>query len=120
MSRTTESSQFVIPPALARQAAKIAREEGRSSGALFGEMLRTYKIRRKQRVEYDEAWAMQLILETQEEERRHPTLPGELRKEGEELRRYGIAQAKKLGLASKDIDKLLQKPRPRRKLESGS
>ena len=72
MPRTTESSDFVIPPTLARKAAKIAREEGRTPGALFDDMLDVYQQRRKQQEPYDEAWAMKVIREAQEEDRLHP------------------------------------------------
>ena len=121
MPRTTETSDFVIPPTLARKAAQIAREEGRTYGALFGDMLRAYQDRRKQRKPYDEAWAMTVMQEALEEERLHPMTPEELAKESEELRRYGIAQSKKLGLKSKDIDRLLERhPKPPRKRESRS
>ena len=63
---------------------------------------------------------MQVIREAQEEERLHPMTPEELRREDAELRRYGVAQAKKLGLKAKDIDRLLQKRPPQRKRESRS
>ena len=122
MPRTTETSGFSIPPALLQEAARIAEAEGRTGSALFRDMLRTYKSRPKQPKPYDEAWAMNVIREAQEEERLHPMTPEELKREDAELRRYGVAQAKKLGLKSKDIDRLLQErhSQPKRKRESRS
>jgi hypothetical protein len=122
MPKTTETSGFSIPPALLQEAARIAKAEGRTGGALFRDMLRTYKSRPTQPKLYDEAWAMNVIREAQEEERLHPMTPEELKREDEELRRYGVAQAKKLGLKSKDIDRLLQarNSQPKRKRESRS
>jgi hypothetical protein len=111
MPKTTESSEFVIPPALARQAAKIAREEGRTAGALFGDMLRAYKDRRKQRKPNDEAWASRLWRQAQREERLHPMTADEAEREDQELLRYGEAQAKKRGIKEKDIPELTQKRR---------
>jgi hypothetical protein len=118
MPRTTESSDFVIPPTLARKAAKIARKEGRTSSALFDDMLDVYQKHRKQQKPYDEAWAIKVIREAQEEERLHPMTQEELKREDAELRRYGVAQTKKLGLKAKDIDRLLQErrtPSPRKR-----
>lgn len=88
---------------------------------LLNDMLDVYQQHRKQHKPYDEAWAMNVIREAQEEERLHSMTPEELAKESEELRRYGIAQSKKLGLKSKDIDRLLERhPKPQRKRESHS
>jgi hypothetical protein len=108
MSRTMETSEFSIPPAFLRKAAKIVREKHLSPPELLNEMLDVYQQHRKQRKPYDEAWAMKVIQEAQEEERLHPMTPEELAQESRELRRYGIAQAKKLGLKAKDIDRLLR------------
>lgn len=119
MPKTTESSDFAIPPALARQAAKIAREEGRTDGALFGDMLRTYQYRRTQRKPYDEGWVMDLIREAQEEDRLHPKTPAERDAEEEELLRYGAAQAKKRGIKAKDIPRLIEARRTARRKHAG-
>lgn len=70
-----------------------------------------------QREPYDEAWAMRVIREAQEEERLHPMTPEELEREDAELRRYGVAQTKKLGLRAKDIDRLLRDRRLSRNRE---
>lgn len=68
---------------------------------------------------YDEAWAMKIFREAMEEERVHPMTPEELEREDEELRRYGVAQSKKLGLKSRDIDRMLDRhPKPQRKREA--
>jgi hypothetical protein len=63
----------------------------------------------KRRKPYDEARAMKIFQETMEEQRLHLMTPEEMAKESEELRRYGIAQSKKLGLKAKDIDRLLRR-----------
>jgi hypothetical protein len=122
MSRTTETSGFSIPPAFLRKAAKIAREEHLTPPQLLNDMLDVYQQHRKQQKPYDEAWVMNIVREVEEEDRIHPPTKEELDKEDKELRRYGVAQAKKLGLKDKDIDRLLQERRPHspRKRESRS
>jgi hypothetical protein len=121
MPRTTETSDFAIPPAFLRKAAKIAKEAHLTPPELLNEMLDVYQQHRKQQKPYDEAWATKVFQEAMEEERLHPMTPEELAKESEELRRYGVAQSKRLGLKSKDIDRLLERhPRPQRKRESRS
>ena len=121
MPRTTETSNFAIPPAFLRKAAKIAKEAHLTPPELLNEMLDVYQQHRKQQKPYDEAWAMKIFREAMEEERLHPMTPEEVAKESEELRRYGIAQSKKLGLKAKDIDRLLERhPKPQRKRESRS
>jgi hypothetical protein len=121
MTRSTEITTFTIPPAFIRKAAKIAKEEHLTPPQLLNDMLDVYQQHRKQHKPYDEAWAMTVMQEALEEERLHPMTPDELAKESEELRRYGIAQSKKLGLKSKDIDRLLERhPKPQRKRESRS
>lgn len=121
MSRTTETSDFSIPPAFLRKAAKIAKEEHLTPPQLLNDMLDVYQKHRQRQKPYDEAWALNVMQEALEEERLHPMTPEELKREDEELRRYGVAQAKKLGLKSKDIDRLLERhPQPPRKRESRS
>ncbi|MGH7963603.1 MAG: hypothetical protein ACRERD_17560 [Candidatus Binatia bacterium] len=67
---------------------------------------------------YDEAWVMRLIEEAKEEERLHPMTQEEIEKEEEELRRYGAAQSKKLGIKEKDIDRLIHEFRARQRNQS--
>jgi hypothetical protein len=121
MPRTTETSDFPIPPAFLRKAAKIAKEAHLTPPELLNEMLDVYQQHRKQQKPYDEAWAMNVFQEAMEEERLHPMTPEEMQREDEELRRYGVAQSKKLGLKAKDIDRLLDRhPKPQRKREGRS
>jgi hypothetical protein len=118
MPRTPETSDFSIPPAFLRKAAKIAKEAHLTPPELLNEMLDVYQQHRKQQKPYDEAWAMNVFREAQEEERLHPMTLEELKREDADLRRYGVAQAKKLGLKAKDIDRLLQErrsPSPRKR-----
>lgn len=120
MTRSTEITTFTIPPAFIRKAAKIAKEEHLTPPQLLNDMLDVYQQHRKQHKPYDEAWAMNVIREAQEEERLHPMTQEELKREDAELRCYGIAQTKKLGLKAKDIDRLLQKrPHPSQRKREG-
>lgn len=120
MPNTTETSNFSIPPAFIRKAAKIAREEHRTPSELLNYRLDVYQQHRKQRKPYGEAWAMKLMREVEAEDRLSPMTPEELEREAKELRRYGAAQAKKLGIKAKDIDRLIHEHRAQRRHESRS
>lgn len=114
MSKTTETVGFSVPPPLARKIEKIAKAERRTKSELFREMLRIYKRYRQQRErKEDEAWMMKLIKEAQEEQKKNPMSPEELLQEFEASARYGAAQAKKLGIKPKDIDRIIHEHRQR-------
>lgn len=119
-----ESPELSMPPALARRVEKLARQERRTPAALLREMLRLYERYRKQQEEepepYDEAWAMKLIREVEAEDRRSPVTPEELEREAKDLRRYGAAQAKRLGIKTTDIDRLIHEHRAQRRHASRS
>lgn len=122
MSRTTEPTEFSVPPALARRVEKLARLERRTPAALLREMLRLYERHRQEQAEepYTEEWALRLMQEAQEEERLHPMTEEEEREE-EDLQRYGAAQAKKLGIKSdKDIERIIHEHRKRHRHASRS
>lgn len=115
-----EPAEFSVPPALARRVEKLARQEHRTPTALLREMLRLYERYRKQQEAeedpYTEEWVMNLVREVEEEDRLHPKTQAELDREDEELRRYGAAQAKKLGIKSdRDVDRLVQEYRKERR-----
>ena len=113
-----EPTELSVPPALARRMEKLARQERRTPAALLREMLRLYERRRKkpEQTPYTEAWALRLMREAQEEERLHPMTEEEEEREEKELRRYGAAQAKKLGIKSdKDIERIIQEHRKRQR-----
>lgn len=120
MTRITETIDFSVSPAIARQVERIAKAERRTKSELFREMVRVYERYRKQEEQYDEVWVIRLIEEAKEEERLHPMTQEELKRETEELRRYGAAQAKKLGIKAKDIDRIIHEHRARRRHESGA
>ena len=120
MARITETIGFSVPPVIARQVARIAKAERRTKSELFREMVRVYERYRKQKEQYDEAWVMRLVREVEEEDRIRPMTQEELEREEEELRRYGEAQSKKLGIKEKDIDRIIHEHRARRRHQSGS
>src|SRR3954469_4567442 len=103
MTRKRKALRFPVPATITREVAFVARAEKKSRGALFEEIWRAYKRDRKQEEEhnpYTEEWVMNLIREAEAEERLHPMTAEEREREEEELRRYGAAQAKKLGIKS--------------------
>lgn len=115
MARTTETIGFSVPPSIARQVERFAKAEQRTKSELFREMVRVYERYREQGEEYDEEWALNVMREAQEEERLHPMSPEEHRREEEELLRYGAAQARKMGIKDKDIDRIIHENRKRRR-----
>ena len=116
MARTTETIGFSVPPPVARQFEHLAKAEQRTKSELFREMVRVYERHREQREEFDEEWALNVMREGQEEERLHPMSLEESRHEEEKLLRYGAAQAKKMGIKDKDIDRLIHENRKRRQI----
>jgi hypothetical protein len=78
-------------------------------------MVRVYQRYRRQREEDEERWIMNLIREAQEEQKKNPMTPEELRKESERLARYGEQQAKKLGIKPKDINRIIHEYRAQRR-----
>jgi hypothetical protein len=118
-----EPTEFSVPPALARRVEKLARQERQTPAALLREMLRLYERHKQEQKDepYTEEWALRLMQEAQEEERLHPMTEEEEEREEAELRRYGAAQAKKLGIKSdKDIERIIQEHRKRHRHASRS
>jgi metal-responsive CopG/Arc/MetJ family transcriptional regulator len=102
---------FSVSPLLAEEFEEIAKQERRSKSELFREMLRFYQRYRQQRAQVEDRWLEELIQEVKEEEARHPMSQEELLKEEAELAQYGAEQAKKLGIKSKDINRIIYESR---------
>lgn len=104
MTRLTKILSFSVPPVLADEVRQIAQEEQRTNSELFREMLRVYRAYRKQRPEPDieEAWALQLIREAQEEERRAPASAEEFAAGVKRAQRYGAQRLKALGITTEE------------------
>ena len=107
MGRTTKVVGFSVPPVLAAELDHIAQEENRTKSELFREMLRVYQKYRQQRDRDADDWVTALIRDAQEEQVRHPMSAEEMLREDAELAAYGEAQTKKLGMKSRDIDRLI-------------
>jgi hypothetical protein len=63
---------------------------------------------------------MDLIEEVKAEEAANPWTLAQLHAENDELVRYGAAQARKMGITSSDVNRLIHEYRQRRKAESRS
>ncbi len=113
MARTTQIVGFSVPPTLAQEMEQIAKAEKRTKSELFREMLRVYKRYRTQREREEDGWVMKVIREAQEEQVKNPMTVEEMLKEDEELARYGAAQAKKLGIKPKDVNRIIYESRKR-------
>jgi Ribbon-helix-helix protein, copG family len=107
MGRTTKVVGFSVPPVLADELERIAAEEHRTKSELFREMLRVYQKYRQQRDRDTDDWVAALIRDAQEEQALHPMTVDEMLREEADLAAYGAAQTKKLGIKSRDIDRLI-------------
>src|SRR5262245_48972566 len=115
MSRVTETIGFSVPPPIARRVERMAKAERRTKSELFREMVRVYERYSAERERFDASWVTRVLEETQAAERRHPTPPEAMKRDSEELRRYGVAHAKKLGIKTKDVDTVIHAHRARRR-----
>jgi hypothetical protein len=108
---------FTVPPPMEEELEQMAKEEHRTKSELFREMVRVYRSYRKRHPEpeIDEEWVMQVLREAQEEEKRNPMTDKEAMAISEELMRYGAQQAKKMGIALEDVDRIIHEERARRK-----
>jgi hypothetical protein len=113
---------FTVPPPMEKELEQMAKEEHRTKSDLFREMVRVYRSYRKRHPEpeIDDAWAMQVIREAQEEQERNPMTPDELVAEFKELACEGGRQAKQLGITEEDIDTIIREERHKRKTTNRS
>lgn len=104
MTRLTKILSFSVPPVLADEVKQIAQEEKRTNSELFREMLRVYRAYRKKQPEpaIDEAWALQLIREAQEEELRAPLSAEEFATGVKRAQRYGAKRLNTLGITTEE------------------
>src|SRR5271169_3783816 len=115
MSRTTKIMGFSVPPTVVREVEALAKEERRTKSELFREMVRVYRRYREQRDRDDDRWIMNLIEEAKAEQAKNPMSVEAMLAEDERLARYGASQAKKLGIKSRDIDRIIHEHRQSRR-----
>jgi metal-responsive CopG/Arc/MetJ family transcriptional regulator len=115
MSRTTKIMGFSVPPTVVREVEMLAKEERRTKSELFREMVRVYRRYREQRDRDDDRWIMNLIEEAKAEQAKNPMSVEAMLSEDDRLARYGAAQAKKLGLKPKDVNRIIHEHRQSRK-----
>jgi metal-responsive CopG/Arc/MetJ family transcriptional regulator len=115
MSRTTKIMGFSVPPTVVREVEMLAKEERRTKSELFREMVRVYRRYREQRDRDDDRWIMNLIEEAKAEQAKNPMSVEAMLAEDDRLARYGAAQAKKLGLKPKDVNRIIHEHRQSRK-----
>ena len=115
MSRTTKIMGFSVPPAVVREVETLAKEERRTKSELFREMVRVYQRYRDLRDRDDDRWIMNLIQEAKAEQAKNPMSAEAMLAEDERLARYGAAQAKKLGLKPKDVNRIIHEHRQSRR-----
>jgi hypothetical protein len=119
MARTTKMIGFSVPPSIAEEVDLVANEERRTKSELFREMFRIYQTYRHELRQAEEEQFQHMIDEAIAEgqrEKENPTMrQEEIDKREGELLRYGESQAKKLGIAEKDVDRIVYGRRKQKK-----
>jgi hypothetical protein len=119
MARTTKILGFSVPPSMVDEVEQIAKEERRTKSELFRRMFGVYKTYRKQLEQAEEERFQRMIDEAIAEglrEKESPTMSEEEYDAlEEELLRYGERQAKKMGIAREDVDRIIREERDKRK-----
>jgi len=111
----TKMMGFSVPPTVVREGETLAKEECRTKSELFREMVRVYRRYRQQRDRDQDRWIMSLIEEAKAEQAKNPMSTAEMLAEDERLASYGAAQAKKLGITPKDVNRLIHEHRKSRR-----
>ena len=113
VGRTTELLGFSVPPAVAREMERLAKEEGRTKSELFREMFRVYRRYRELRELEEDRWVARIIEEAQAEQVKMPMTAGEIVAASEELARAGASRARKLGIKTdlESVNRLLHEHR---------
>jgi len=121
MPRTTKMIGFSVPPSIAEELKQVAIEERRTKSELFREMFRLYQTYRHQLHQAEEERFQHMIDEAIAEgqsEKENPTMTdAEMDKRQQELLRYGEQQAKRLGIAEKDVDRIVYARRKQKEIE---
>ncbi len=102
---------FSVPTAVVKEVETLAKEERRTKSELFREMVRVYRRYRTQRDRDEQRWITSLIEQARAEQAKNPMSVEELLKESTRLSRYGAAQAKKLGIKPKDVNRVIHEYR---------
>ena len=108
MSRLTKIIGFSVPPGMAEEFERLAREEQSTKSELFRRMFRSYRKKQPEPA-IDEAWVMQVIREAQEEERRNPLSAKAFKAESERLARYGEERLKAMGMDELTEDQFMDR-----------
>jgi len=104
---------FSVPSTLAREVEQVAKEEQRTKSELFREMFRVYQRYRRQKDRDEDRWVMNLIAKAKEEQKKAPLHPHEVVRELKDLGREVAAEAKKRGIAQKDVNRIIYESRKR-------
>jgi metal-responsive CopG/Arc/MetJ family transcriptional regulator len=119
MARTTKMIGFSVPPSIAEELKQVANEERRTKSELFREMFRLYRTYRHQLRQAEEERFQRMIDESiaqGQREKENPTMTQEESDKLEaELLHYGEQQAKRLGIAEKDVDRIVYARRKQKK-----
>jgi hypothetical protein len=111
MARTTKAQGLSVPPAVVKEVETLARQERRTEGELFQEMVRVYRRYRAQRDRDDDQWIEDLIREAKAEQANSPMSVEALLKESDRLASYGAQRAKRLGIKPADVNRIVHEHR---------
>jgi hypothetical protein len=109
MTRISKNIAFTVPPVMADEFERLAREEQSTKSELFRRIFRYYqasqKLPKKQTTDIDinfDAWVEQVIFEAVEEQKTNPMTGGEFGRIMDDAMRYGEERSQALGITSEE------------------
>jgi metal-responsive CopG/Arc/MetJ family transcriptional regulator len=126
MARVSKNIAFTVPPSMADEFERLAREEQSTKSELFRRIFRFYQASRKARRPLDEdfdAWVERAIFEAVEEKQTKPMSAEEIRALDEKLIRYGAERAEAAGIDVEDeeeINRLIHAERQKQRAKAPS
>jgi hypothetical protein len=109
MSRISKNIGVTVPPEMADEFERVAREERSTKSELFRRIFRFYQAARKARsgqADDFDAWIERAISEAVEEKQARPLDAAEIRALDEKLGRYGTERAEAVGIDVEDEEKI--------------
>lgn len=123
MTRISKNIAFTVPPTMAEEFERLAREEQSTKSEMFRRIFRFYQASRKspqkQKPDFEtdfDAWVETVIFEAVEEKKNSPMGYKELCELDDKLLDYGAERAKALGITSEEqVNDIIHEERQKRR-----
>lgn len=106
VGRMSKNIGFTVPPRMADDFDRVAKEEGSTKSELFRRMFRLYQTYRTQ-FEQAEGIRLDRLVEQAIEEAKQPFTAEDMEREEADLLRYGAERAKEAGIREEDVDDIV-------------